>query len=307
MALIYPIGCRAKLKAKPDTPGKTAGIFLQMRTTYLKVRLCLILFLVLAASAFGRDIEKELNELYENKTFILREFHAGSHLKYDQDGTFISGGKSGTWTVDGCFKIAGLKIKKKRIELKGTRVYWGYNQQSKIPEYYLGSGEIRIDIKLRNSTQDAITLNRAIQNLFMQKGESLSDIVPEYWEDFLKRNIEHTKGLPPITEKEICDQLSRLISEEYEGGELKEPALKSSQAPRYTSVARSAEVGGTVVLSGMVNEDGRITVQRIVMPLGLGLEEAAIEALGYWKFSPAQFNGRPVPYPVLVNFDFPLR
>jgi TonB family protein len=56
--------------------------------------------------------------------------------------------------------------------------------------------------------------------------------------------------------------------------------------PEYTEEARLAELEGTVVLSGTIGQDGLAHDLEVAQPLGLGLDERAIEAVKQWSFRP---------------------
>jgi TonB family protein len=77
--------------------------------------------------------------------------------------------------------------------------------------------------------------------------------------------------------------------------------------PPYTEAARSAGLEGAVLLSLVVKEDGKAGNIRVIRPLGLGLDERAVEAVSQWLFQPAMVNGKPeaVPVTIEVNFHFP--
>jgi len=57
--------------------------------------------------------------------------------------------------------------------------------------------------------------------------------------------------------------------------------------PEYTDEARVAELEGTVVLRGRIGEDGLAHDLSVAEPLGLGLDEKAVESVTQWTFPPA--------------------
>jgi len=61
-----------------------------------------------------------------------------------------------------------------------------------------------------------------------------------------------------------------------------------------------------VVLWIVVDAQGNVTDARVVKPLGLGLDEKAVEAVHTWKFKPAIRNGAPVPVRASVEVTFRL-
>jgi TonB family protein len=68
--------------------------------------------------------------------------------------------------------------------------------------------------------------------------------------------------------------------------------------PEYTEEARIAGLEGTVVLGGVIDEVGFAQNLEVVSPLGLGLDEKAIEAAKQWHFEP----GKRAPVQIAVDF-----
>lgn len=76
--------------------------------------------------------------------------------------------------------------------------------------------------------------------------------------------------------------------------------------PAYSEEARKAKYQGTVVLLIVVDAQGNVTDARVVKPLGMGLDEKAVESVRTWKFKPALRGGTPVPVRVYVEVSFRL-
>lgn len=90
------------------------------------------------------------------------------------------------------------------------------------------------------------------------------------------------------------------------GGGVSAPQLLLKVEPEYSEEARKAKYQGTVVLAVVVDENGKAQSLRIVRPLGLGLDEKAIEAVQKWKFRPGQLNGKPVAVQATIEVNFRL-
>ncbi len=90
------------------------------------------------------------------------------------------------------------------------------------------------------------------------------------------------------------------------GGNVTAPIPIYKPEPAYSEEARKAKYQGTVVLWIVVDAQGNVRDERVVKPLGLGLDEKAIEAVKTWKFKPALRNGTPVPVRVMVEVTFRL-
>jgi len=74
--------------------------------------------------------------------------------------------------------------------------------------------------------------------------------------------------------------------------------------PRYPTLARRANVEGSVVVRGIVRRDGTIDDVQIIKDLPFGLGHAARDAVSQWRFRPATFRGEAIDvyYTVTVNF-----
>ncbi len=60
------------------------------------------------------------------------------------------------------------------------------------------------------------------------------------------------------------------------------------------------------MLSIVVDESGHPKNFKVVRPLGLGLDDKAIEAVQKWRFRPALKDGRPVAVMATVEVNFRL-
>jgi protein TonB len=90
------------------------------------------------------------------------------------------------------------------------------------------------------------------------------------------------------------------------GGGVSAPRVLYDPDPEYSQEARQAKYQGTVVLWVVIGPDGRAHDIRVQRPLGMGLDEKAIEAVRQWRFQPAEKDGHPVAVQVNVEVNFRL-
>jgi len=90
------------------------------------------------------------------------------------------------------------------------------------------------------------------------------------------------------------------------GGDIKPPRKVVDVAPVYPPLARAARVEGIVILEAVIAEDGSVRDVRVLRPQAL-LDDAAIEAVRQWRFTPTLLNGQPVPVVMTITVAFKLR
>ncbi|MBI1896622.1 MAG: TonB family protein [Acidobacteria bacterium] len=90
------------------------------------------------------------------------------------------------------------------------------------------------------------------------------------------------------------------------GGGVSDPIPIYKPEPEYSEEARKAKFQGAVMLSIVIDENGRTSNIKIIRPLGLGLDEKAIEAVQRWRFRPSLKDGRPVAVMANVEVNFRL-
>ena len=90
------------------------------------------------------------------------------------------------------------------------------------------------------------------------------------------------------------------------GNGVSAPRALDTPDPEYSEEARKAKYQGTVVLWLIVGPDGKARDIRISRPLGMGLDQKAIEAVSRWRFEPAMKDGRPVAVQINVEVNFRL-
>ena len=76
--------------------------------------------------------------------------------------------------------------------------------------------------------------------------------------------------------------------------------------PLYPHLAKISRVQGVVILQVTVDEEGSVSDIRVLRGHPL-LDDAAVQAVQQWKYSPTFLNGEPVPVTATVTVIFSLR
>jgi periplasmic protein TonB len=91
------------------------------------------------------------------------------------------------------------------------------------------------------------------------------------------------------------------------GGGVAAPVLLHQVDPEFSDEARRAKYQGVCLISIIVDTNGNPTNPHVVRPLGMGLDEKALEAVKQFRFKPAMKDGKtPVPVMITVEVNFRL-
>lgn len=90
------------------------------------------------------------------------------------------------------------------------------------------------------------------------------------------------------------------------GGGVSAPKPLFTPDPEYSEEARKAKYQGVVVLWVVIGPDGHPHEIKIARPLGMGLDEKAVEAVRTWRFEPARMGGQAVSVAMNVEVSFRL-
>ena len=87
------------------------------------------------------------------------------------------------------------------------------------------------------------------------------------------------------------------------GGQVKEPKLLASTLPIYPALAKQSNTQGDVVIKATIDKNGRVAHMNVVSG-PTALRQAAIDALGRWKYEPSKLNGQPIEAQIFVTIKF---
>jgi TonB family protein len=91
------------------------------------------------------------------------------------------------------------------------------------------------------------------------------------------------------------------------GGNVTRPVILHREEVRYTPEARDAGIEGTVVVSVIIEANGKPSDIRVIRGLETGLDKQAILAVEKWRFKPAAKDGDPVAVSATIEVNFRLK
>jgi protein TonB len=89
------------------------------------------------------------------------------------------------------------------------------------------------------------------------------------------------------------------------GGTIRTPQKIVHVPPEYPRVAIEARIKGVVILEAVLDEQGSVRGVRVLRSIPL-LDQAAVDAVRQWRYTPTLLNGVPVPIVMTVTVSFDL-
>ena len=90
------------------------------------------------------------------------------------------------------------------------------------------------------------------------------------------------------------------------GGNIKAPVKIKDVRPIYPPEAQQARVTGMVIVEARIGADGSVETVQVLRSIPL-LDQAAVDAVRQWKFTPTLLNGVPVPVMMTMTVNFTLQ
>jgi len=89
------------------------------------------------------------------------------------------------------------------------------------------------------------------------------------------------------------------------GGAILQPVKTKHVNPKYPADAQAARVQGVVIVEARIGIDGKISNARIARSVPM-LDQAALDAVMLWEFTPTRLNGQLVPVLTTITVQFTL-
>lgn len=87
------------------------------------------------------------------------------------------------------------------------------------------------------------------------------------------------------------------------GGQINAPAVLVRVEPAYPEIAVRALIQGMVILEALVGEDGQVREIKVLRSVKF-LDQAAVDAVKKWRYSPLLLNGEAMPFILTVSLSF---
>jgi protein TonB len=90
------------------------------------------------------------------------------------------------------------------------------------------------------------------------------------------------------------------------GGQIQPPRKLKDVTPVYPEIAKEARIQGIVIVECTISPRGTVSDVKVLRGIPL-LNDAALDAVRQWVYTPTLLNGIPVPVIMTVTVMFQLR
>jgi len=288
-------------------------------------------FLVSSDVAHASDLEQHLRDEYQGKTLVLRGFYSDDKLHFDATGVPTGKPRHGDWTSDGFVAVSDIQISSRRLRIEAQReiaVWTEANKSFQLRQLVVagfprkGPILLKIEADMLSENPSATEVDEAIAKIFLTAKDTFADQIPAYWKPCILAEFGGKEGnchfspemlnIPGLSQS--SDYLaSSTASQEPKGMFIKRlekgvtpPVALQKPDPPFTERARQARIQGSLLLSLVVDKEGRPERVQILRPLGCGLDDIAVQTVTGWRFAPARKDGENVPVEIAVEIDFHL-
>jgi TonB family protein len=268
----------------------------------------LVIFLFVVAAP-AEDLVPVLNSAYLGKAVVLRHPIAGSALHFNSDGKSTETKKEGAWTVDGGLEIRKIELTPTTLRLGCNRVVFGFDERKKaLVPFRTKQKEkitVNVEIALTSPIESLPAADEVLHRIFTFTETELLEMVPDYWQDFLRKQIFGTLPMPvptPAVPRRDPKQERKQSQDFLES--LKAKGVTPPRPVHTPEPHRINDMTGTVVLETLIDENGKVQQPKIIRPVGYGLDEEAVATVVTWSFKPATRDGKPVPMHMAIEVAF---
>jgi TonB family protein len=279
------------------------------------------------------DLEQDLSHVFVGRSFTIRNFYQGTHLRYSSGGDLLNKNEPGYWSRDGMVKIASVKVSREGIIVfQGDRYCVLFSPDDGEFSNVRTGDKVEIQVDLPNGAMTMEETLPALYKVFITGKERLPDLVPAYWKDCLSQKVErpnkhsawecvaHDRSqVPDFRDKKVVWDIPPRDTSLHNGmqfyalshriqylaeDKVTAPGVLLAPDPLFQWEQRRTALDAKVlVLAFTVGESGKAENVSIVSPVGMGLDDDAAHAITEWKFKPGIRKGKPYPVFSRVLFE----
>jgi hypothetical protein len=195
-------------------------------------------------------VKSRIESAYQGKILLLRNFYAGNDLAYDQNGEFLGKPTPGPWTLADA-EITSVTVIPQGIEFVGNRLGVLYKDGK---PGFVNVGKLKIHLARPVSEADTeATLSSIIRKIFIEPGEDLRPMVPDYWRPYLAgTDLQSRSAAWKATWQATLEESKVQGIGAADTSYVAPPRVRSSSDPEYTKEAASHHIEGSSRLGTVI-------------------------------------------------------
>lgn len=275
---------------------RTQAIFLKIASSVFVLLTCL--------SGSGQTTVDEIQARLVGQPLLLRGFWMNDKLHFGSTGKPVENYTSGSFT-ESAFDAQKVKLSRDHLTIEGQRVALAFSADGKVE---------RMPIAMRPLTggePEKVTIvidgpkgsdfSRQLDAAFASHLYEITPSLPDFWQQSA-RKLFPPPGSAPETAKPKAESGTMHI-----GGNVTKPVVLNEPEAQFSATAHQLKYSGSCMVYLLVGTDGVPSHVSIFRPVGLGLDEKAVEAVAQYRFNPATLDGKPVTFDLYVNVNFQVR
>jgi TonB family protein len=248
------------------------------------------LFFFSFAIAHADSVKDALEQKYKKRVLAMRFPFTGGTEKFDSSGQPVKMPNKGQWVTYGGIYIEKINVAKDTLRLEGPRVAFTGQKKDGKPVLMKLEKSLKFEIHLDQPLQSMEDAQPMLAHAFyLDPAETEEHIKPE-----IRRYESVAKG--PIHK----------VDKDGVRDGVKAPKPTYTPEPEFSEEARRAKFQGVVIVSIIVDETGNVSRVRLDRPLGMGLDDNAMQRVKTWRFDPAKLEGQPVAVEMRIEVAFNL-
>ena len=274
----------------------------------------LALILLAPSASHAQSSQAELQTRLLHKPLYLVGRWRNDHLKFDSAGQLRSKSDTGSFTTSG-INVQGVELGNNGLTIHGSRVglifRGGAIERAGIGEGDKPGGHPEAIVIQVAAPPDG-SYESASDAILTEDLSRFIPTLPDYWQTYGREHLLHPVSEtampddpdgPPEPGEHLNTRMPAPGTTRI-GGAVTPPKVLHMTEPQFSREARSAFISGSVLVYLQVDTEGNPMQIRILRPIGLGLDEKAVEAVSHYKFKPATLNGSPVRVEMNVEVNF---
>jgi hypothetical protein len=152
--------------------------------------LCLVVTSVLGHAWASPKLEDDLTRIFVGRSFTIRNFYRGTHLRYGSDGELVDKAEPGYWSRDGMVEFTSLKISTdNELIMQGNRTCILLDQKQGEFSNATTGDHVQIEIQLTPDQPNPQAVLPILQKVLLSSRDRLAELVPSYWANCLSRKV----------------------------------------------------------------------------------------------------------------------